>query len=109
MKAGEVAVRVITSPAGGVLLLAGAAYIAWRYFKPSFDPTGQENLANRGANAIVQAVRGDPNVTVGTSIFDAVEAVRDLFGAGVERTDYTAGSRAGAVNNALPGLPGTGP
>lgn len=41
------------------------------------NPLSDENLANRASNAIVQNITGDPNATLGTSVFNTVQSVKD--------------------------------
>lgn len=80
----------ISLSAGGLAALAAVAGVgllgAWLWSKRGaiadagaaavdlVNPLSGGNLASRAANAVVQAVTGDPQQTLGGSIFDATPA-----------------------------------
>lgn len=59
-----------------LVVVAVIAYLLYQVFeffknnKEKFNPVSDKNLAYQGANAVVQAVTGDDNATVGTWLYD---------------------------------------
>lgn len=62
--------------------LAGLGFVLVRFgpglFSKTLNPASPDNIANQGANAIVAAVTGDANQTVGGAIFDTVNSSAGL-------------------------------
>lgn len=56
---------------GGLVVL----YLNREKLKEALNPTSDKNVANRTANAITQALTGDPNATVGTKLHEVKQAV----------------------------------
>lgn len=56
--------------------LAGLGFVLMRYgpglLTKTLNPASPDNIANQGANAIVAAVTGDANQTVGGAVFDTL-------------------------------------
>lgn len=56
--------------------IAGVAYVIinWDKIKQKLDITSDKNAAYQGANAVVQAVTGDSDASVGTALYDALHS-----------------------------------
>lgn len=81
--------RAINVNAGGVLavaavvVVAGVGILAYRNraaIAAALDPTKDTNLAYQGSNAIVRAVTGDQDATVGTKAFEVVDRIKKFLG-----------------------------
>lgn len=60
----------------GIALLGVGGYLLYKKFKDklpdkdTFNPASQKNIANRGANKVMQVVTGDKYATVGGKVFE---------------------------------------
>ena len=54
--------------------VAYGIYLLVKKYAPSLNPVNPNNAAAQGANAIAQAITGNPNDTTGTAIYNATHS-----------------------------------
>jgi len=89
-------------------IVGGVGYLAYRIAKAApdaakavgqaVDPTSDQNLAYRAANAVTATITGDPNATLGTSIWDLFNSdknqqIADMLKGGTPAASYDESAR----------------
>lgn len=50
-----------------------------KVFTETINPASDKNIINRGVNTVIQNLTGEPEATLGTKIFDWVDAIKDFL------------------------------
>jgi hypothetical protein len=73
----------------------------------AINPNSPDNVFYKGANAVTGTITGDPNTSLGSKIYDAVDTVKGWFGFGDPKVDAPtpksapSGVPSGSVNQQL--------
>lgn len=101
--------------------VADAVPAALKAVGEAINPVSDQNIAYKGANAIAQAVSGDPSVTFGTWLYDLVHggsdnalvaptplaaALKPPTGEGVTDDEFMANAKPGNVGGFVTGTGG---
>jgi hypothetical protein len=72
---------VIASAIGLVLLLLWLRYkdTAKKFVSETINPLSDQNIVNRGVSKIVQKTTGEPDATLGTKLYDWIDALKDVI------------------------------
>lgn len=95
---GMLAIAVVIMGKRGAAALGNAASTAAQ----AVNPFNHDNIFAQGVNATVQSISGEPGVTLGTKIGDAVDRITSII-----TGEPTPGEQATAPSNA-PGTPSAG-